>query len=155
MKICKSQFHDQGYWEHGRNKYQLRTLPIDKLWASVPIAKVHQGVVFYDTVKKDIAKNGMKFPLLVVTSTRRELLIQKHIWGTNIKELPFKQTEKWEDLNKLQYTVWGGSNRLIAVKELGYTHIDCAMMLGFEHARSHQKVQRKPYTGYLYKNGSN
>ena len=153
MKICKSKFHDQGYWEYGKNRYPIKILPVDSLWASVKIARVHQGLEFYEPIKKDIAKNGMMFPLLVVTATRREILIQKAIWKDAILQPPFKQTTNWQDLNKLQYTVWGGSNRLQIVKELGYTHVDCCMMLGFEHARAHQKVQRKPYLGKYYKHG--
>jgi bisphosphoglycerate-dependent phosphoglycerate mutase len=154
IKIAKSAFHSQGYWTHGNNKYEIKSLPIKDLWASVPIAKVHLGIEFFEPIKKDIAQNGMKFPILVVTATRRELLIQKHIWKEKIKELPFKQTNNWQDLNKRQYVVWGGSNRIEAVRQLGYTHIDCAMMLGFVHARAHQRVHRQPYLGKYYAEGT-
>lgn len=154
MNICKSAFHDQGYWTHGQNKYPIRVMPLEDLWASVPIAPVHMGIKFFEPVKKDIEKNGMNFPILVVTATLRELLIQKHIWKDKIKDLPFKQTKNWQDLNKVKYVVWGGSNRIEAAKQLGFTHIDCCMMLGFVHARSHQRVHRAPYLGKYYAQGT-
>ncbi len=44
-KIATSRdWHDKGYWAHGKNKYRLEVIPIKELWASVPIAKVHNGV---------------------------------------------------------------------------------------------------------------
>ena len=90
QKIAYSKdWHDKGCWAHGKNKYRLEVLPIKDLWASVPIAKVHNGVQFYDKLYKDI-------------------------------------------------------------EALGYTHIECAMMLGFKHARSHQQVHREKWQGILY-----
>lgn len=145
-------WHDKGYWAHGKNKYRLETLPIKDLWASVPIAKVHNGVQFYDKLKADMSKNGLINPLLVVTSTRRELIIQKHIWKDRIKDLPFSERgQNWQELNKCVYTIWGGSNRVEVAKELGYTHIECAMMIGFKNARAHQQVHRGPWNGILYR----
>jgi hypothetical protein len=145
-KVMKSQYHDQGFWSHGKNKYKLEILPLKDLWASVPIAKVHNGVTFYEPLKKHIKENGLKNPLLIVTATYRELMIQKAIWKDRILDLPFKERGKnWQDLNARQYVVWGGSNRIKVAEELGYTHIECAMMLGFKHARSHQQVHRQGY----------
>jgi hypothetical protein len=153
QKILLSRWHDKGYWTHGKNAYKLEVLPIKKLWASVPIAKIHNGVKFYDTLKDDMKKNGMINPLLVVTSTQRELLIQKHIWKDRVKPLPFSERGQsgWQSLNKSQYVIWGGSNRVCVAEELGYTHIECCMMLGFKNARAHQKVHREPWNGVLYK----
>ena len=152
-KIMHSvEWHDKGYWEHGKNRYRLEVLPINKLWASVPIAKVHNGVQFYDKLYEDIKKNGLINPLLTVTATYRELMIQKAIWKDRILPLPFKtRGENWQDLNKSIYVIWGGSNRVVVAKQLGYTHIECAMMLGFKHARSHQQVHRERWNGILYK----
>ena len=147
-------WHDKGYWEHGQNRYKLEVIPINKLWASVPIAKVHNGVQFYDKLKVDMEANGLINPLLVVTASYRELIIQKHIWKDRVKPLPFKErgeNGKWQSINKAQYVIWGGSNRVEVAKQLGYTHIECAMMLGFKNARAHQAVHRGPWNGILYK----
>ena len=151
-KVMVSKCHEQGYWSHGKNKYALEILPIKDLWASVPKAEVHNGIKFYSKLFDDIKKNGLVNPLLVVTSSYRELMIQKAVWKDRVLPLPFKERgEKWEELNKRQYVIWGGSNRVEVAKDLGYTHIECAMMLGFKHARSHQQVHRKPWDGILYR----
>jgi len=150
-KIMYSKCTKQGYWEHAKNKYKLEILPIKDLWASVPKAEVHNGVQFYKKLSADIKANGLVNPLLTVTSTYRELLIQKSIWKDRILPVPFKERgENWEDLNKRIYVIWGGSNRVEVAKDLGYTHIECAMMLGFKHARSHQQVHRQAWQGSLY-----
>ena len=150
--MYSNQWHDKGYWKHGDNKYFLKVLPINKLWASVPIAKVHNGVQFYDKLKADMEKNGLVNPLFCVTSSYRELLIQKAIWKDRILPVPFKERgEDWQNLNKVIYVIWGGSNRIVVAKELGYTHIECAMMLGFKNARANQQVHRRPWNGILYK----
>jgi|TARA_A100001015_G_scaffold170489_1_gene189535 hypothetical protein len=150
-KIMYSKCTKQGYWEHAKNKYKLEIIPIKDLWASVPKAEVHNGVQFYKKLSADIKANGLINPLLTVTSTYRELLIQKSIWKDRILPVPFKERgENWEDLNKRIYVIWGGSNRVEVAKDLGYTHIECAMMLGFKHARSHQQVHRQPWQGNLY-----
>ena len=151
-KIATSRdWHDKGHWAHGKNKYRLEVIPIKELWPSVPIAKVHNGVQFYDKLFKDIKENGLINPLLVVTSTYRELMIQKAIWKDRILDLPFKERGKnWQELNRRQYVIWGGSNRVKVCEALGYTHIECALMLGFKNARSHQQVHRKKWQGILY-----
>jgi len=41
--------------------------------------------------------------------------------------------------------IWGGSNRLAAVKALGYTHVDCVLIPDFQTAMEIQKVQRDSY----------
>ena len=151
-EMLSKDWHNKGYWEYGKNRYKLEILAIEDLWASVPIAKVHNGVQFYDKLKADMSKNGLINPLFVVTSSYRELIIQKHIWKDRVCPLPFKERgERWQSINKAQYVIWGGSNRVQVAKELGYTHIECAMMLGFKNARSHQKVHRDPWNGILYK----
>ena len=171
MNILKSKNHKQGWISLKGVKYKVKQIVIKDIWASVPKCDIHRGVHFYKTVKKDIQKNGLHFPLLVVNAQRSEVVHQKNIWGKKLMPLPFpakqvavqektqsgsnaaasmKQTTKWvlEDQSTggmQQFVCWGGSQRLRIAEELGYTHIDCAMIPRFTVAHKLQRVLRAPY----------
>ena len=59
MKLLKSQLHEQGYlWinsdlepSYKGTKYPIKQIRVDEIWASVPKAEVHNGIVFYKPVK--------------------------------------------------------------------------------------------------------
>ena len=150
MKLLKSKLHDQGYLYINSNlepaykgkSYPIQQLRVDEIWASVPRAKVHLGKPFYEPVKKSIKKNGMDWPIMVVTCTRQELKGQKAKWGHKINELPFWMAD---DLSEKMFVVWGGSNRLWIARDLGYTHIDCAMLPNFQSAHDLQKTMRETH----------
>ncbi len=152
-KELLSSYHKQGYWEnttkfekstHGK-KYPLIVLDVNDIWVSVPKAEVHQGKVFYKPLKEDIAKNGLHNPVLTVHCTRDELKGQKAKWGKHINELPF-----WlaEDMSEKVYVAWGGSNRVLIARELGYTHIECTIIPTFIEARNLQKTHRHTHPQY-------
>lgn len=149
-KWLKSKYHQKGYWTNPTNlepwskgiKYPVITHPIKDLWPSVPKAEVHAGVEFYKPLKESIQKEGLHNPLITVKCTRQQLKGQKAKWGKELNELPF-----WiaEDLDKEMLVIWGGSNRLYAAIELGYTHVDCVMIPTFEEARKLQKTHRSTH----------
>jgi len=128
------------------NNRQIVQLPVDKLWASVPVAINYRGVPFYHNVKQDISANGLKFPLLVVECTFSQLKAQKEKYKKRILDLPtgYKDTDT-------VYVIWGGSNRLSIAKELQYTHVDCVLYPNGDFARAFadQALQRNPYN-HLY-----
>lgn len=132
---------------HGKdwNGYDVVQIPVKDIWASVPIAKIHKGKVFYDRVKADIQKDGMKFPLLVVKSTRAEVKRQKKKYTKQLNPLPFWDND---DLSVEMYTVWGGSNRLKIAEELGYDTVDCVLIPTFEKAHGMQRLHRQPFRKY-------
>lgn len=150
MKILRSKYHNQGYIEivsklepkYTGNKYPIEQLRVDEIWASVPKAIIHNGIDFYEPVKKSIIDSGMDWPIMVVNCARHELKGQKAKWGNKINDLPFWMAE---DLNIKMNVVWGGSNRLWVARELGYSHIDCAMMPSFESAHALQKTMRETH----------
>ena len=164
MEILKSKYHTQGWIKLRDIKYKIKQHPVDEIWASVPQADKHMGRPFYGPVMEDIKKNGLHFPLLVVKATRAQVVEQKNIWKDKLVELPFphkqglmndEKTPKWwidnpENNRIIQLVCWGGSQRLRVARELGYTHIDCAMIPKFTIAHKLQKVLRGPY-GHLYK----
>ena len=150
MKILKSAYHDQAYIEMNSpsysGRYKVIPLPVAHCWPSVKKAPIHRGVEFYEPIKKDIQKNGMRHPIMVVHSTWKELIEQKDYWGENMEPLPFWQPYLPDShLDNKIYVVWGGSNRWHIGMELGYTHIDCALMPSFGIAYELQKVMRAPY----------
>ena len=152
MKILKSKYHKQGYIVMNQKKYKIEILPVNEIWPSVPKAVKHRGKPFYKELTVDIKANGLHFPLMVVTATRKQINEQKKIWGAKLCDLPFdiKETKK-EKLGHIEhYVAWGGSQRVRVAEELGYTHIDCAMMPSFQRAHKLQKVMRVPYVARWY-----
>jgi hypothetical protein len=152
-KILKSKFHKQGYWKNETNlephlkgkEYVINTISVDDLWASVPKAIIHKGIRFYDSLIQDIEKNGLHNPLLTVVATRKEVLGQKAKWGKKVCDPPFWMAD---DLDIKMNVVWGGSNRLYAARELGFTHIDCALIPTFSEAMQLQKTHRHTHQHY-------
>jgi hypothetical protein len=130
------------------NQRPVVTLPINDLWASVPIAYKLRGKDFFKCLKEDIEQKGMHFPLLVVEATFSQLQAQKKKYKQSILELPTGYQP-----NQKIYVIWGGSNRVAAAKELGYTHIDCVLYPdgAFDAAWRDQGIQRDPFK-HLYTN---
>lgn len=140
MKVLYSKYHDSEW-----NSMKVVSLRISELWASVPKADVHKGKEFYKPVLKDIEKNGLHFPLLIVEATYTQLEEQKKKYKDKMMELP-------SDSGKMIKVVWGGSNRVRIAEELGYTHIDCVVYKDglFDKARRDQRLHRQPYKGKYY-----
>ena len=154
MKVLKSKYHKQGYIILGKTKklsgkHKIEQLPVDEIWASVPKAEMHRGLPFYSQVLEDIEKNGLVYPIMVIKSNYGQVLEQKKIWGTKLVDLPFDPNTK--ELTTPQLVCWGGSQRLRIARELGYTHIDCAIMKSYKQAHKCQKFFRAPYESRWYK----
>ena len=149
MKLLKSAYHDQGWIEMRHVRYEVKPIALAHLWPSVPKAKVHKGIEFFEPLKKDTKKNGMRHPIMVYHSTWGELIEQKKIWNDAIEPLPFYIAGlPKEQYNNMIYVVWGGSNRWHVARELGYDHIDCALMPSYDCAYDLQKVMRAPFAKY-------
>lgn len=142
--VLKSKFEKE--WEG----YDVVELPIKDIWASVPIAETLLGRPFFENLKKDITKDGLHFPIMAVHTNYVKLERAKERWGKKIRELPFWHNEINKH-KKLIWSVWGGSNRLEAANQLGYTHIDCAVLPNIAKAISLQKIMRKPFNDRYYK----
>lgn len=144
-KILKSAFFGEELW----NKYPVRVLPIDEIYISCPKTESLRGRPFFKNLKEDIERDGMHFPLLVSDPTKKELMEKKIKYKRRMTDLP-----QWEDLGDedtyKQWTVWGGSQRIRAAIDLGYTHIDCAIIPSLEEARTLQGKMRAPYMKRYY-----
>ncbi len=114
------------------------TSPLD-YWESCPIKSLSiQSIVqtcptttsFTQQVKKRLAQEGLALPLLCA-----DLALERLI------EL-YEETDEGNMLSPESYpknrerciAVFGGNTRLVAAKELGYTHIDC-IVLDWENDR--------------------
>ena len=147
-KELHSQFHDSG-WKGGNGiLYPVECLPVAELWASVAKAEKLHRKPFFETVKADIDADGLMFPILCVKTTRQQLIDTKKRYNKSIRDLPFDPAK--DDLSVVQYTVWGGSNRVCAAEELGYTHIDCAIIPNLQTAHRLQKDMRAPFKQRYY-----
>ena len=104
------------YWEG----YPVKPLPIQSIVQICPTP-----TLFTQQVKKRLAQEGLALPLLCV-----DLALERLIeW--------YKETEGGNMLSPETYpprnreravAVFGGNTRLVAAKELGYTHIDCIVL---------------------------
>ena len=154
MKVLKSKYHAQGFIIIGKTKklsgkHKIEQLPIKDIWASVPKADFHRGKPFYPEVMEDIKKNGLVYPIMVLKSNYGQVIEQKKKWGGKLCDLPFDPETK--ELTTPQLVCWGGSQRLRIAEELGYTHIDCAIMKSYNQAHKAQKMFRAPYEQRWYK----
>ena len=144
IKTLKSEYPTE--W----NGFEVRELPIEDIWQSVPIAENIAGKPFYSRVKSDIKMNGMHFPIMCVHTNYRTLEEAKERWSKEINELPFWHNTLGKH-KKMIWSVWGGSNRLAIAKDVGYTHIDAAVLPSIAKAISMQKWMRKPFEDTYYK----
>ena len=104
------------YWEG----YPVKFLPIQSIVQTCPTT-----TLFTQQVKNRLAQEGLALPLLCV-----DLALERLIeW--------YKETEGGNMLSPETYpprnreravAVFGGNTRLVAAKELGYTHIDCIVL---------------------------
>ena len=119
--------------------FPVKQLPVADLWQSVPVVPA-----FTEEIKRSVLDKGLINPIIVVRLPREDVLEY------------FKDKYKTLDVNGLcdfatmPYTpvanvVWGGTNRVEAVRELGFTHIDCVIIPDFETASQIQDSQRSSY----------
>ena len=126
--------------EDSKNRIENLGIFSEVSWELIPLDD--GTLILKYIVKESIQKEGLHNPLITVKCTRQQLKGQKAKWGKELNELPF-----WiaEDLDKEMLVIWGGSNRLYAAIELGYTHVDCVMIPTFEEARKLQKTHRSTH----------
>ena len=98
---------------------------------------------------------------MVIHSHEWEMIKEKIRWQAKLCELPFEHklystTTKYNK-EKIHYhqnrqidVCWGGSQRLRIADELGFTHIDCAIMPSLKRAHVLQRVMRRPYDHIWY-----
>ena len=121
--------------------FPVRQLPVADLWQSVDIVPAFMG-----EIKKSLLNKGLINPIIVVRMPREDVT---EYFATNRGTLNVKGLR---DFSTLPYTpianvVWGGTNRVEAVRELGFTHIDCVIIPDFETASRIQDTQRSSYKG--------
>jgi|TARA_R110000751_G_scaffold61134_6_gene127302 hypothetical protein len=144
-KILRSKFTETKLW----NKYPVKVLPIRDIFISVPKTETLRGKPFYKLLLEDIERDGLHFPLLVSDPTRTDLRQRKKQYKKRMCDLP-----EWNDgldENEIRHlTVWGGSQRIRVAADLGYTHIDCAIIPTLDEARTLQGKMRAPFTQRYY-----
>lgn len=148
MNELHSHFHDTGWTCCAGKVYPVKCLSIEELWASAPIVDNLYGKPFYETLKSDIAADGLYNPLICVYATHAELIEKKKRHKHAMNELPFDPNNT--DLNARQYVIWGGSNRYVVAKDLGYTHVDCTIIPKIDVAHRLQSEMRRPFKERYY-----
>jgi len=144
-KILRSKFTQSKLW----NQYPVQVFPIQDIFISVPKTDVLRGKPFYKLLLEDIERDGLHFPILVADPTRSELRKKKKQYKKRMSDLPEWNDGLDENMQR-QWTVWGGSQRIRVAKDLGYTHIDCAIIPTLDEARTLQGKMRAPFTQRYY-----
>lgn len=133
------------------DKYPVTEMDITKLWVPVPFVDVlpqFPNKPFKENLINDIKENGMFFPIMIVHSTKKELLHAKKVFKDGMFNLPFWHNDK-RPSSRL-WSVWGGSQRIDVAQKLGYTHIDCAIIPTVVEAHNLQEKMRKPFNDKYY-----
>lgn len=115
------------------DEFEVRSMPIDELYS--PVRSVPS---FVNEIKESIDLDGLINPVIVVRKPREDILAD---WArVQIDPIPpdFPDTP-------VVNVVWGGTNRLHAARELGYTHVDCVLMPDFALAFKVQASHRNSY----------
>lgn len=129
--------------------YPLITLPVDEIWQSVPSVETLRGKPFKDPLKNDILENGMRFPIMVVHTSYKDLQAAKQKYRDKILDLPDIESDPWR--TEAIWSVWGGSQRLTFAREEGYTHIHCVVIPTIQESIPLQKHMRSPYPELYHK----
>ena len=103
------------YWEG----YPVKFLPIQSIVQTCPTT-----TLFTQQVKKRLAQEGLALPLLCV-----DLALDRLIeWYKETEGGNMLSPESYPKNRERAVAVFGGNTRLVAAKELGYTHIDCIIL---------------------------
>jgi len=111
--------------------FEVRNLPLTELHC--PVREVP---TFADRLAVSIKESGLYNPIIIVRTTLEELRDYYGERGYDLRHLP-----KSDPVN----CVWGGTNRIAAARELGYTSIDCVLIPDFYMAMRLQELQRNAY----------
>lgn len=114
------------------NSFEIRCLALADLHC--PVRDVP---AFAQDVMHSIEADGLANPVIVVRGPREDLISQTESVGSTLR-LP-----DYPVIN----CVFGGTNRVTAARELGYTHIDCILLPTFEMGMRLQTLQRGSYDG--------
>ncbi len=125
--------------------FPIITLPVDEIWQSVPAVEKLRGMPFKDSLSKDILTNGMRFPIMVVHTSYKDLQEAKRRYRKKICDIPSDRFWGQEDKDKRIYSVWGGSQRLTFARENKYTHIVATVLPTIQESISLQKEMRRPF----------
>lgn len=95
--------------------------------------------VFADEIAQSIKADGLANPVIVVRGPREDLAVEIEARGGKDR-----RQIKLPDVPVLN-CVCGGTNRVSAASQLGYTHIDCVLVPTFALAMKLQELQRNSY----------
>ena len=104
------------YWE----SYPIKSLPIQDIIQVCPTT-----TLFTQQVRERIAQEGLALPLLCVDMAL-ERLIEWHKETEGRGLMPVESYPQYKQRRCI--AVFGGNTRLVAAKELGYTHVDCIVL---------------------------
>lgn len=116
--------------------FEVRAILVKDLWR--PVGTVP---TFIAELKASIEAKGLANPIIVVRLPREDLIESFRIDSRAVPNYELPSIPDDPVIN----TVWGGSNRLEAIKQLGYTHVDCVMIPDFQTAMQIQDRQRSSY----------
>jgi hypothetical protein len=113
------------------SSFEIRSMPLNELHS--PVCDVP---AFAEEVAESIRANGLANPVIVVRGPREDLARELEALGDPGDKLP--------DVPVLN-CVYGGTNRVTAARNLGYTHIDCVLLPSFALGERLQDLQRASY----------
>jgi len=119
------------------DSFEVRTMSFDDLYSPVRAVPA-----FAEKVQESLADGGMENPIIVVRGPREDFL-------RYLREGTFRPSDKNPPPNipeqDVLNVVWGGTNRILALKNLGYDAADCLIVPDFYTGSKLQGEQRAAY----------
>ena len=132
--------------------FEVRLMSVESLWP--PVSEVP---IFVEELVESIKEKGLLNPIIVVRQPREDVIAYLYSMGIagKIKRGigPKAVHPNLPDVPVIN-AIWGGSNRLAAVKKIGYTHVDCVLVPDFQTAMLIQTQQRDSYKSLKKQGGS-
>lgn len=107
--------------------FEVRLLPLEDLYCPVPTVPA-----FVEELVSSIDRSGLLSPIVVVRGPREDILRQIAV-------------PKGFPSDPVVNVVCGGTNRIAAIRSLGYSHADCVLLPNFQLATNIQKRQHNDY----------
>ena len=124
------------------DRFQVKAMPLDELYC--PVRPVQS---FVDEVRESIRDTGMMNPIIVVRKPREDIIeyFRETKGGLRSGSDDGKLIPANFPDDPVVNIVWGGTNRVYAIRELGYTHADCVLVPDLALAYLVQERQRNSY----------
>jgi hypothetical protein len=130
---------DIDYTAYGAGVYEVEVMALDELWQAVPTSES----LVQELVASFATDAGLLNPVIVVQMPPAE--IREYFESAEAAKLFPKYAPEGLPEVDVVNVIWGGNNRVEALREAGYTHTYIIRVPTFSAASRVQRAHRKSY----------